>query len=347
MPTRVVTGPTEVAGTAWGLCEALAAAGGECDVVLWAPPPSRYPSGRVLARGERTRFAVTAPSRYDVFHYHYGSTWARFVDAAWARARGRTLVVRYHGDDCRLHSVAQRRFPARARVVPPAGDAALRRRMRRLARYCHAALVADLELAAYVRPFYGRVYVTPLALHPPSRPQASASGPRPRPVVVHASTAPEVKGTPLITAAVEAAATRVSLDYRLLVNEPHQRVQQELNDADVVIDQLNSVTSGVFALEALRLGVPVLGELDPDALAPYQRELPVVRVTPETLEHELERVIVDETLRAELRRSGRDYVERIYAPAKIGRTMLAIYEHARTGPPGLYHATADGIEALE
>lgn len=342
---RVVTGPTEVAGTAWGLREALASAGASADIVLWSPAPSSYPSGRVLSRPGRVAFALIAPRRYDVFHYHYGSTWLRFADAAWARLWGRTLVVRYHGDDCRLHTVAERFFPARARVVARAGEQRLRRRLRRLGRICHAALVADLELATYLRPYYRRVYVTPLALHP------LTGGPRaPRtdgpPVVLHACTAPELKGTAQITAAAEALAKRVPLDYRLLVGEPYERVDAELRRADVVVDQLNSVTSGVFALEAMRLGVPVLGELDAAALAPYQRELPVVAVTPDTLEQELERLVRDGALRDELGARGAAYVERIYDPMRIGSTMLAVYRHARSAPPGLYHATADGIEAL-
>jgi hypothetical protein len=342
--TRVVTGPTEVAGTAQGLRHALAAVGADADVVLWSAPPSNYPPGRVLSRGARVRFALAAPSRYDVFHYHYGSTFARFADAWWARARRRTLVVRYHGDDCRLWSVASRLFPARARVVPPETEERVRRRLRRLGRVCDAALVADLELATYVRPYYRRVYVTPLALLPATNthrePRASP------PVVVHACTAPRIKGTEQIRRAVEAVASRVPLEFLLLVGEPHERVDAALRRADVVVDQLNSVTSGIFALESMRLGVPVLGELDPAALASYQRDLPVVRVTPQTLEQELERVVGDESLRAELGEKGRAYVKRVYEPEQVGRTMLAIYEHTRTAPDGLYEATVQGIEPL-
>jgi glycosyltransferase involved in cell wall biosynthesis len=344
--TRVVTGPTEVAGTAWGLKKALASVGARADVVLWSPPPSELPSGRVLSRGGRVLFSAAAPFRYDVFHYHYGSTWARFVDAWWARLLRRTLVVRYHGDDCRLYSIAAQRFEPRARVVPREAEPARRRRLRRLARVAHAAIVADLELAAYVEPFYSRVYVTPLALHPPAGSERAQRDETAPPVVLHACTAPEIKGTAAITAAAEAVAERVPLDYRLLVSQPHARVQDELRSADIVVDQLNSVTSGVFALEALRLGIPVLGELDRSALPPYQRELPVVAVSPATLETELEALVRDHSRRAELGRRGRAYVERIYEPERIGRTMLAIYAHARTAAPGVYEATADRITPL-
>ena len=345
MALRVVTGPTEVAGTGWGLREALRAVGVDAEVVLWSPPPSQYPSGRVLSRRGRIAFAAAAPARYDVFHYHYGSTWLRFADAWWARAWRRTLVVRYHGDDCRIHTVAARSFEARARVVSPERERQIRARLRRLGRICHAALVADLELATYVRPYYARVYVTPLALHPATDAPV-AERPRERPLVVHAATAPEVKGTAAITAAVETVAARVPLEYRLLVREPHADVENALRHADVVIDQLNSATSGVFALEALRLGVPVIGELDRGALPPYQRELPIVSATPSSLADELERLLRDPARRADLGERGRRYVERVYDPARIGRTMVAIYAHARTAPPGVYHALDAVIDPL-
>jgi glycosyltransferase involved in cell wall biosynthesis len=343
--TRVVTGPTEVAGTAWGLRTALAAVGATADVVLWSPPPSQYPSGQVLSRLGRVSFAAAAPWRYDVFHYHYGSTWVRYLDARWARARGRTLVVRYHGDDCRLYSVAQQRFRARARVVARDDEPRVRKRLQRMGAVCHAALVADLELATYVRPYHARVYVTPLSLHAETRPQVREPHEGP-PIVLHASTAPAIKGTAQITASVEAVARRVPLEYRLLVGEPHTRVQAELRRADVVVDQLNSVTSGVFALEALRHGIPVIGELDPDALAPHQRELPVVPATPETLAGELEALLGDDGRRRRIGDAGRAYVARTYHPERLGRVFLAVYEHAREGAPGLYEATADGIREL-
>ena len=68
----------------------------------------------------------------------------------------------------------------------------------------------------------------------------------------------------------------------------HDVVARELAAADIAIDQLDSVTIGVFALEAMRSGIPVLSQIERSALPRYQDDLPVVPVTPETLETELE-----------------------------------------------------------
>jgi hypothetical protein len=327
---------------------ALRSQGADAEVVLWSPSPYGFPADRVLGRSKRIAYALRAPARRDVFHYQFGSTWLpRVLDAAWARVWRRTVVVTYHGDDCRLYGVARSRFPARGRAGDPDGDDRVRQRMGRLARVCHAALVADLELATYVAPFYGRVYVTPLPLHPDPIPVARDPGPDSRPIVVHAASDPEIKGTALISAAVEAVSRRVPVEFRLLTAVARVRVLEELARADLVIDQLNSVTSGVFALEAMRRGLPVLGEIDPAALAPYQAELPLVPVTPESLEAELEALVRDRERRARLGAAGKEYVERTHAPDKVGHTMLAIYHHARESEPGLYEATTDGIRRLD
>ncbi len=345
MKPRVAIGPAELAGTVMGWEEGLRAHGVDVEVVLWAPSPFGYESGRVLGRGARVLYGLLAPFRRDVLHYQYGSTWARTVDAWWARLLRRTTVCTYHGDDCRIPSVAQRQFPARARVVAPARESWVRRRLRALGAACDAALVADLELATYVRPYFRRVYVTPLPLHrdPVDAPTQREEGP---PVVVHAASDPVVKGTEAIRAAVEEVGTRLPLRFRVLSGASYDEVARELRRAEVVVDQLNSVTSGVFALEALRLGLPVLGEFDPAALAPYQHDLPVVRVTPETLAGELETLLRDEERRQRLAAAGPPYVARNHDPVQVAATLLEIYAHARRSSHGTYLATADGISSL-
>ena len=345
--TRAVIGPTDVAGTASALAYGMQALGVDAEVVL-SIPPYGSPSIPVLNRRGRLVHAVAAPSRRELLHYQFGTTWLPwYLDAYWARAWRRTLLVTYHGDDCRSYSLARVLFPARGRAGTDERDHGVRRRMRRLSRVCHAALVADLELATYVSPAFRRVYVTPLPLHvdvelEPGEPRA-ADGPL---VVLHAPSDPQVKGTAAIVRAVEAVARRHPVDLRLVTGVTREHVVRELRGADIVVDQLNSVTSGVFALEAMAAGLPVLGELDDSVLPPYQADLPVVPVTAETLEEELEALVLDPARRARLAVEGCGYVARNHDPVTVARTVLEIYRHARIAEPGVYQATVDGIVPL-
>jgi glycosyltransferase involved in cell wall biosynthesis len=345
MTPRVAIGPAEVAGTSKALELALRAHHVDVELALWAPSPFGYPGGRVLGRLERIAYSAAAPFRRDVLHYQYGSTWARTIDAWWARLWRRTLVCTYHGDDCRIPSIAQRDYPARGRVVPMSRERWVRRRLRALGSVADAAVVADLELASYVEGSFRRVYVAPLPLLPAPAPTPvePRAGP---PVVLHAASDPVVKGTDQIRAAVEAAAARIPLEFRVLSGATHDEVVRALREADVVVDQLNSVTSGVFALEALRFGRPVFGEYDKAALAPYQSDLPVVRVTANTLASELESVLQDPRRRAELAAAGPAYVARNHDLERVGRSMLRIYDHARSAPHGVYAVSESGVAAL-
>jgi len=327
----------------------LRAVGADAEVVLRAPPhPFGYPADRVLRPLPALVYGLNAPLRRDVLHFQYGSTWVRHhLDARLARLLGRTRVVTFHGDDCRLGDVAKELFPARGRVKSSAGDDATRARLAALGELCDAAVVNDFELATYVGPYFPRVYLLPLPVGGPAPPERPPRDPSRPPVVMHSPSDPAVKGTAAVEAAVEAVAARVPLEFRLLRGVPHRRVQAELENADVVIDQLNSVTTGIFALESMRAGLPVCGEIDRGALAPFQADIPLVAVTAATLAEELEALLLDPARRTALGHEGREFVERVHAAHIVAAAALHVYAHVREAPPGLYVADADGIRAVQ
>lgn len=344
---RVAVGPNEVSGVCAAIGAALRTRGVDVEVVLWAPHPAGFPADRVLSRAQRIRYGLTLPFRRDIVHYQFGATWIPYaLDARLARLCRKTMLVSYYGDDCRQYAIAQQLFPARGRVGDPTGDEEVRARVARLARICPTAVVSDLELVEYLRPFYERIYVAPMPLHPRTAAAVSA-GASSGVVVVHAASDPRIKGTDEIRAAVDRVATRVPVELRVLTGLPNSAVADALAQADVAIDQLNSATIGVFALEAMRAGLPVLSEYERAAISPFQSEFPVVRVTPESLDDELERVARDRALRAELAQRGRDYVARFHGAEALGEALLALYAHAsRPAPRGVYEAIAAGIRRL-
>jgi len=342
---RVAIGPAEVAGTSSALAAGLREHGVDVELALWSPLPGAFESDRALPRIARYGYSMGAPARRDVLHYQFGRTWVPgCVDAAWAALWGRTRVVSFYGDDCRQADVAARHGWPMAHLKDPAADRGIRRRLRRLARLCHGAVVMDLEVASYVTPFFRRVYVTPVPLH--ERAAEARTDRRPdRFAVVHAPSDERVKGTPAVRRAADALARRLPLELVLLSNRPHDDVRAALARADVAIDQLHSVSASVFALEAMRAGLPVLSHLDKRGLAPFHDELPIVHVTEDSLEDTLEQLAHDEGRRRKLGEAGRRYVER-HSASEAGASALAIYEHARKGAPGVYEATAEGVRRL-
>lgn len=341
--TRVAIGPAEVAGTSTALAEGLRAHGVDAELALWSPLPGFFPSDRALGRAARARYALTAPARRDVVHFQYDTTWLPgFADALWARAWGRTVVVTYHGDDCRLARVAHEHGWPMAHLKDPAADDAVERRLRRMARLCHAAIAMDLEVASYLEPYFARVYVAPVPLHNRAADRSPRAGESDRLRVLHAPSDPVVKGT----GAVRAAVRGLPLELVELSGVDHGAVVEALEGADLVVDQMYSVSASVFALEAMRAGVPVLTHLDSRGLAPFHADMPITPVTPETLAHELASLAADPERRRRLGEAGRAYVARRHAATQAARAVLRVYEHARRAPPGLYQATAEGVEPL-
>lgn len=339
---RVLLAPLEVAGVADALRHGLRARGHDAELWTIAEHPFVRTQDRLL-RGywARATAALSAP-RHDVLHYQFGTTLLEFADAAMARAARRLILMHYWGDDCRIRTGGLRPPDA-----PPGWDARqrayerlLRRRLKLASRLCHAALVSDLELAGYVRPFFRTVYLVPTPIVLPVAPGRAPPGDPP--IAFHAPSDQLIKGTAAITAAMERAPVRP----RTVSGVPRDVVLGEVARADIVVDQLNAVTSGVFALEAMALSKPVLTEFDRELLAPFARDTPLVPVTAESLEAGLTALAGDPERRAALGAQGRAFVERTHDATVVAERLEAVYAHARARPVGLFEATAAGIRPL-
>jgi glycosyltransferase involved in cell wall biosynthesis len=349
---KVLLAPFETAGVADALRHGLRERGHHADLWTIAEHPFLATQDRLLA-GYRLRAAaaLVAPLRYDVLHFQFGTTLAEFLDVAWSRVAGRPLaLMHYWGDDCRIRTgggIQPIGAPAGWAEEQRIRERLIRRRLRMAGRLCAAALVSDLEMLEHVRPFFSTVYVVPTPVVLPLRPGVPSPEPQGEgPIVFHAPSDQLQKGTATIRAAIDGVAARRPLRPLLVSGVPRDVVHGELARADIVIDQLNSATSGVLALEAMALGKPVLLQYERDLLAPFARDTPLLAVTPDTLEAELDALAGDPERRARLGEAGRAFVERVHDAAAVGAALEAVYEHARGRPSGCFEATAAGIRPL-
>lgn len=349
---RILFGPHETARVATALRDGLRARGHDAQLWVTQPHPFFTTHDRLVS-GYRARALAgfDASRHFDVLDYQFGTTYAEFADAAWARVFGRPLMVmHYWGDDCRIRTgggLTPIGADAEWMAAQEKVERVIRRRMRLASRLCHAAVVPDLELAPHVTPHFRTVYVVPtpveLPLEPgPVPPALDGDGP----VVFHAPSHALVKGTPTITAAIEAVGRERPLRARVVTGQPRATVLAELARADVLVDQLNQQTTGVLALEAMALGVPVLSEIRRELLAPQAHDAPVVPVTAATLETELTAILDDPERRARLGSEGREFVARVHDADRVAGLLERVYADARDGRPGLFEVTEDGIQPL-
>src|SRR5207248_5880918 len=85
---------------------------------------------------------------------------------------------------------------------------------------------------------------------------------RERPLVVHAPSNLEKKGTQHVIAACE----QLPVDLDVVHGVPHDEAVERFKRADIVVDQMHYLWHGVFAIESMAYGKPVVTHLDPDAV---------------------------------------------------------------------------------
>lgn len=149
---------------------------------------------------------------------------------------------------------------------------------------------------------------------------------RPRPVVLHAPSSRSRKGTEHVVEACE------GLDVELDIVEGlhHDEARRLYERADIVVDQLNAGWYGIFALEAMALGKPVLSYLRSEAVQETEKALgidvPIVPVTKETLRDRIAELAASPERRRQVGAASRAYVERVHDADRGADRLIEIYD---------------------
>jgi glycosyltransferase involved in cell wall biosynthesis len=296
-----------IAGIPWENVQALRRKGIDARLVVFERGKLHHEADWSLDRHGRlpqrlaqqfAAFARLAP-RTDVFHFYFGLTLVpKSVQFALLRALRKKSVFHYLGSDIRGKTPEQLAFGKRA-------DAEI------VGSYDATRWVPDAHVVPPgldLRPF------TPV---PPSD--------SPRPLVVHAPSNRERKGTRFV---VEACA-QLPVDLDIVEGVPHEQARERYARADIVVDQLNAGWHGVFALESMALGKPVVTHLKPDVVARsaegYGIRIPIVAATKETLVDALRPLVEQPALRKDVGAASRAYVERVHDIDRVADRLVDIY----------------------
>jgi glycosyltransferase involved in cell wall biosynthesis len=307
MTLRVTHCPVNVAGIPWENVQALRRQGVDARLVVFnrgaLHPEADWSLDRRggLARRLATQlaaFARLAPQT-DVFHFYFGLTLLpKTIQFPLLRALRKKSVFHYLGSDIRGKTPAQLAYGKRADAEIVGSYDAIR--------WVPEAHVVPPGLD--LRPF------TPV---PPSD--------SPRPLVVHAPSNRERKGT----ATVIDACAQLPVDLDIVEAVPHDIARERYARADIVVDQLNAGWHGVFALESMALGKPVVTYLKPDVVERsaegYGIRLPIVPATKETLVDALRPLVESPALRREIGAASRAYVEQVHDIDRVADRLIAIY----------------------
>jgi glycosyltransferase involved in cell wall biosynthesis len=304
---RVTHCPVNIAGIPWENVQALKRKGIDARLVVFERGKLHHEADWSLDRHgplplrlaqQLAAFARLAP-RTDVFHFYFGLTLVpKSVQFPLLRALGKKSVFHYLGSDIRGKSRAELAYGKRA----------------------DAEIVGSYDAIRWVPE--ARVIPPGLDLREftPAPPSDS-----PRPLVVHAPSSREKKGTEWV---IEACA-QLPVELDIVEGVPHEEARARYARADIVVDQLNAGWHGVFALESMALGKPVVTFLKPDVVERsaegYGIRIPIVPATRETLVDALRPLVEQPSLRREVGAQSRAYVEQVHDIDRVADRLVDVY----------------------
>jgi glycosyltransferase involved in cell wall biosynthesis len=304
---RVTHCPVNTAGIPWTNVQALRGRGIEARLVVFnryaLHPEADMDLGRSggLARQQATQwraFARLAP-RTDIFHFYFGLTLLpKSVQFPLLRALGKRSVMHFLGSDIRGKTPEQLAWAQRAGA-------------RIVGSYDAIRWVPD----AHVIP--PGIDVRAIEPAPPSD--------RERPVVLHAPSSRSRKGTEHVVAACAA----LDVELEIVEGLDHREAFERYRHADVIVDQLNAGWYGVFAIEGLALGKPVVTFLHDEAVRRTEEafgvEVPIVSATKETLADKLRPLVESVAERQRIGLASRAYAEEVHDLERMTDRLLALY----------------------
>lgn len=269
-----------------------------------------------------------AASKYfDLFHYHYGlSIFPEYRDIQLLRSIGKPVVMHHWGSDVRTREAAT--MMNRYVYTGDCPDSAqVHRNLKALGGLVKDAIVQDHEVYAYVSNYYERVHVVPIAINlglfEPKYPELTVQ----QPMVVHAPTNQEFKGTALIEKIIKQLQGEIDFRYVRVDKMPHHEAIRMYQQADVIVDQILCGSYGLFSVEGMAYGKPVIAYIREDLAARYEG-LPIHNANPDTIYDVLKHLLTHPEVRHSSGIAGRAYVERVHNSDVVIGQISDIYQLA-------------------
>jgi glycosyltransferase involved in cell wall biosynthesis len=308
---RVTHCPVNTAGAPWQNVEALRRKGVDARLVVFERyrlhPEADWSLERHggFVRQQLTQWRALARllPQTDVFHFYFGLTLVpKSAQFPILRVLGKRSVMHFLGSDIRGKPPAELAWAKRAGA-------------RIVGSYDAIRWVPDAD-------------VVPPGIHPADYVPRPAAG-RERPVVVHAPSSRRRKGTEHVIA----ACAQLPVELEIVEGLHHDEARRRYEDADIVVDQLNAGWYGLFAIEAMALGKPVVTFLHDEAVARTEEafglRVPIVSATASTLVERLRPLVESAEERRRIGAESRAYVERVHDVDKAADRLLEIYSRLK------------------
>ena len=296
----------DIAGVPQELSKAQRRLGWKSDVMSFQPHPFDYgvdiyrPTKLPFPRryAERMCSLSQVVGDYDVLHFHWSSLVPFGFDLPLWKGLGKRIIMHHHGDDIRNK-----------------GEGWL------CSRFADQILVSTPDLLAWSS---RAVWLpNPIDLNEYRFIGAKEHAGTIR--IVHAPSLRSTKGTDHVLKALDDL-QKEGYDVKLILveNMSHQEALEQYKKADIVVDQLLVGWYGVFAIECMALGKPVLAYIRKD-LCSFLDDMPLINTSPSSLKEDLKMLIEDASIREDTGSRARKFVENTHSSDKIAKCVINLY----------------------
>lgn len=269
--------------------------------------------------------------KYDLFHFHFGTTMTfDYSDFQFLNDAKKPMVMHHWGSDVRMHSIALKSNPYA--LVKTNNERVIQQKLKTLSGHIKHCIIPDYELYPYVKDYYEHVHIVPSAIDLTTYQPAAANNKNDMPLFVHAPTSPFIKGTAHILKAIDKLKETYSFQFRLVQGMSHKEAKKIYEKADVIIDQLHIGSYGLFSVESMALGKPVVCYISDEMQHHYPKGLPIITANPDTIGSVLENLLQNIDSFPETGKKSREYAEKHHDSSAVCPLIQTIYQSAQNNP---------------
>lgn len=271
----------------------------------------------------------------DVFIFFWDTIMYDYSDLAEIKKAGKIIIPVFVGDDVRWYHSMKQEFvsyqmhPIEYEAEYDTSIVGLERRLRYLR---NAEKYADFifsrldQAQLQLRPYYRWNMMVPCKKIIEQTNQRKI-----KPIVAHAPSHRNVKGTQYVLAAFERLKKEgVDFEPLLIENVSNPEAIKMYANADILIDQLLCPGAGKLATEGLASGTIVMGHMAYDRYPQKNpNDCPIIDVNPDTLYEKLKELILNYDFRKEHAKKGRPYSEKHLEVNIFCKKVLALINNEK------------------
>lgn len=357
---RVLHLPAPIGGMPWGLAQGERMLGLSSEVLISMDSWLHYPADRVIFKNPPSSiigklFGLTTLIRevyrirnhYDVFHFNFGTSlidlWRKkfpLQDLPFYKGKGK-IVVTFNGCDARQKYSTMKRVAFSAchdqncynGICNPEGQDKLKRlKISKFDHYADNIFTVNPDLMYFLPK---RTQFLPYTIYNWSEIQPLPYKKNTKIFrIVHSTTNRAAKGSESILKALEKLKIRFKdhLEVILIEKMPNEKARQVYAEADLAIDQILIGWYGAFAVEVMKMGVPVMAfirkedlQFVPKAMA-NDCQHAIIQADPVSVYERLSEVIENPSMLRTYREAALEYVHRWHDPIYVAQITKSTYE---------------------